>query len=163
MELRIAEKGRLGKLDKLDHVIIERLQEDGRATVRSIAKAIDASEVTVRRRLNRLIQSKVVQIMAIVDHEVFGYEVIAEVGLEVETGKVKEVSRQLSRMDEVFFVAVCTGKSDIICWVVLPTKQDLLTFLTEKLARIAGIKRSETSTVLDLVKRAPSWGIARSC
>src|SRR5437867_4149691 len=115
-------------VDDLDRAIIGRLQLDGRATVRSIARALNASEVTVRRRIGGLVRSKVIQILPIVNPDVFGYEIVAELGLEVETGKVREVARQLAAFDQVFFVAVTTGKFDVVCWIVLSTRHDLLVF-----------------------------------
>ena len=42
------------KLDEIDSQIIAMLQEDGRRSFSDIAAAIDRTEVTVRRRVNRL-------------------------------------------------------------------------------------------------------------
>ena len=56
-----------GALDSLDRKIITRLQRDGRRAYGAIAEEIGLSEAAVRRRVQRLKDSGVMQIVAITD------------------------------------------------------------------------------------------------
>ena len=52
-------------MDELDRKIIALLQMDGRASNAKIAREVGVSEGTVRRRLRRLIEDDVVNVVAV--------------------------------------------------------------------------------------------------
>ena len=54
-------------LDEVSKRIIEQLQEDGRRPYAAIGKAVGLSEAAVRQRVQRLLESGVVQIVAVTD------------------------------------------------------------------------------------------------
>ena len=59
---------RSAQLDAVDKQIIERLQEDGRLPYTRLAAAVGLSEAAVRQRVQRLVESGVMQIVAVTDH-----------------------------------------------------------------------------------------------
>lgn len=54
-------------LDDVSKAIIEQLQQDGRRPYAAIGKAVGLSEAAVRQRVQRLIESGVMQIVAVTD------------------------------------------------------------------------------------------------
>ena len=53
--------------DEVSKAIIEQLQQDGRRSYAAIGAAVGLSEAAVRQRVQRLIRSGVVQIVAVTD------------------------------------------------------------------------------------------------
>ena len=53
--------------DKIDRAIIEQLQSDGRAPYTKLSAAVGLSEAAVRQRVQRLLESGVMQVVAVTD------------------------------------------------------------------------------------------------
>ena len=59
--------GAKAQLDDIAKRIIELLQDDGRLSYSAIAKQVDLSEAAVRHRVQKLIETGVMQIVAVTD------------------------------------------------------------------------------------------------
>lgn len=140
-------------MDDLDPNIISILQEDGRASNAGIARRVGVSEGTVRRRLKRLIDEEYIHVIAMQDPGKLGYRPEALVGVTVDPDKVDSVAEDISKLDEVAWVAVTTGAYDVFAWTALPTAEDLGIFLRTKIGAIAGVRRTETFVNLTVNKR----------
>ncbi|MDP9219132.1 MAG: AsnC family transcriptional regulator, partial [Actinomycetota bacterium] len=71
-------------LDEVSKRIIDQLQEDGRRPYAAIGKAVGLSEAAVRQRVQRLLESGVVQIVAVTDPLQVGFSRQAMIGLRTE-------------------------------------------------------------------------------
>ncbi len=71
-------------LDDVDKRIIEQLQQDGRRPYTQIAPVVGLSEAAVRQRVQRLIDSGVMQIVGVTDPKMVGFGRQAMIGLTVE-------------------------------------------------------------------------------
>ena len=69
------------QLDELSKAIIENLQQDGRRSYAGIGKAVGLSEAAVRQRVQRLIDSGVMQIVAVTDPMQLGFARQAMIGI----------------------------------------------------------------------------------
>jgi DNA-binding Lrp family transcriptional regulator len=87
-------------LDQANRAIIEALQRDGRQPYGAIAQAVGLSEAAVRRRVQRLREAGVMQIVAVTDPLQLGFTRQAMIGLSVE-GDVRVVADKLSALPEV--------------------------------------------------------------
>jgi Lrp/AsnC family transcriptional regulator for asnA, asnC and gidA len=119
-------------IDALDRSIIHLLQEDSRMPSAEIARRLGVAERTVRARINRLVEDGIVKLVAIVNPSALGYDVTADIFLEVEPGRLEEVAQQLVAMEEVAYVGLTTGERDISIQVFLPSVDALYRFITEK-------------------------------
>ena len=72
-----------GPFDSFSRAIIKLLQEDGRLPFARIAEALDVSEGSVRNRVNRMIEAKVLRIMGIANPLALGYTGYAMVGMQI--------------------------------------------------------------------------------
>ncbi len=97
-------------LDAPNRAIIEALQRDGRQPYGAIAEAVGLSEAAVRRRVQRLRESGIMQIVAVTDPLQLGFTRQAMVGISVE-GDVRRVADKLTSMQEVDYVVMCAGRS----------------------------------------------------
>jgi len=145
-------------MDELDRKMIQILQENGRASNARIARDVDVSEGTVRRRLKTLVQQGSIKIIALPDPEILGYDTEALVGIQVDPDKIDEVAVLLVELKESSWVSVTTGAFDIFCWVTLPSSEELGNFLKAVVGTIPGVRRTETFVSLSVRKR--NYGIA---
>src|SRR5574338_1371680 len=149
------------KLDQLDKEIIDLLTQDGRMSCAEIARAIGSvSERSVRYRLERLLEENVIRVNAVPVPQALNYSIIADVFIEVETGQVLEIARQIASYDLVSYVACSTGESDISVQIIAPNNRELYEFVTEVLGKIPGVRKTTTSMVPFIVK--DNWRIPQS-
>jgi Lrp/AsnC family transcriptional regulator for asnA, asnC and gidA len=144
-------------LDEVDHQIVALLQRDGRISNVEIARKLGLAEGTVRKRLERLLASGVIQITAVADPAKLGYTTRIFIGLETDVTQLETIAEQLAAILEVHSVSIVTGTYDVIIEAVLPSSDQLLSFLLDKVAAIPGVKRTETCHVLKTVKRVCDW------
>ena len=71
-------------IDDVDKAIIEQLQQDGRLPYTKLGAAVGLSEAAVRQRVQRLVESGVVQIVAVTDPLTLGFRREAMIGLKIE-------------------------------------------------------------------------------
>src|SRR5688572_4749412 len=147
------------QLDATERRMVELLQEDGRLSVAALARALGVTEVTARRKLTRLFDDGIIQVVATVDPFDVGYETPVIIGLKVQRAKLDEVARRLSEFPQVRYVGASTGRVDLIIEVVTRTNQDLAEFLLTELAKIDGITDSETNLIVRIYKQSWDWAI----
>jgi Lrp/AsnC family transcriptional regulator for asnA, asnC and gidA len=145
------------QLDDISRHIVEQLQQDGRRPYATIAKAVGLSEAAVRQRVQRLLDSNVMQIVAVTDPLRVGFQRQAMVGLSVE-GDLREAARQLAALHEVDYVVVCAGSFDLIIEVVCEDDEHLLSILNDHIRTIPGVTNTETFVYLRLEKQTYTWG-----
>jgi Lrp/AsnC family transcriptional regulator for asnA, asnC and gidA len=147
-------------LDDTAKAIIEQLQQDGRRSYAAIGKEVGLSEAAVRQRVQRLIESGVMQVVAVTDPLQLGFARQAMVGISV-AGALEPVADALSEMDEVDYVVITAGTYDLLAEVVCESDEHLLELISEKIRRIHGVTRTETFMYLKLRKQTYSWGVVR--
>ena len=145
-------------LDLLDQQIIKLLQKDGRLSNTAIAKKVDTSEGTVRVRLNRLIKEEYIQIVAVSNPLKLGFPITGIMDINVDIKKTKRVTEALKKLKPVWFVVHTTGGSDIKVEFVAKSIDDLNTLIFEKIHKIDGVVKTETSLIVDFIKRRYDWG-----
>jgi len=144
-------------VDDIDRQIISLLQKDGRMPYLTIANELGLAEGTIRRRVARLIDEQILQIVGVTDPLKVGMQTVAIVGMKVERSKIDQIVQALSDMSEVRYVALSTGNYDLVIEVVVPSNDHLLKFLINKLDDIPGIYNTGTSLVLQVAKQNFGW------
>lgn len=143
--------------DEYDRKIIALLQHDGRLSNVEIARSLGLAEATVRKRLDRLLSDGVIRIMAVAEPASLGLAASVVIGIQTDLGQLNEVAQRLAAVPEVHYVNIVTGTYDVMIEAALPSGEHLLSFLIDKVSIIPGVKRTETSHVLYVVKRACDW------
>lgn len=146
-----------GVLDDANRAIIEALQRDGRRPYGAIADEVGLSEAAVRRRVQRLRESGIIQIVAVTDPLQLGFNRQAMVGVRVE-GDVRRVAEKVAAVDEVDYVVMCTGSFDLLAEVVCEDDERLLYVLNDAIRSIPGVRSTETFLYLKLAKQTYTWG-----
>jgi Lrp/AsnC family transcriptional regulator, regulator for asnA, asnC and gidA len=155
---RTAREGRPGvQLDELSKAIIEKLQQDGRRSYAAIGKAVGLSEAAVRQRVQRLVDSGVMQIVAVTDPMQLGFARQAMIGIRC-TGDTLKVAEKLAKIGSVDYVVLTAGSFDAIVEVVCEDDDDLLDLLNTQIRAVPGVISTETLVYLKLVKQQYNWG-----
>jgi len=144
-------------LDDTNRAIIEALQRDGRRAYGAIAEEVGLSEAAVRRRVQRLRESGVIQIVAVTDPLQMGFTRQAMVGIKVE-GDVRQVSAKVASLDVVDYVVMCAGSFDLLAELVCEDDEQLLKILNDSIRSIPGVRATETFMYLKLEKQTYTWG-----
>src|SRR6185295_11047261 len=87
-------------LDDVNKRIIEQLQRDGRMSYASLAKVVGLSEAAVRQRVQRLLDTGVMQIVAVTDPLTLGFARQVMIGIKVE-GDIRTVADALAAVPEI--------------------------------------------------------------
>jgi Lrp/AsnC family transcriptional regulator for asnA, asnC and gidA len=145
-------------LDDVSKAIIEQLQQDGRRSYAAIGKVVGLSEAAVRQRVQRLIDSGVMQVVAVTDPLELGFARQAMVGIRV-TGALEPVADALSALDEVDYVVITAGSYDLLAEVVAESDEHLLDLISDSIRSIPGVVATETFMYLRLRKQTYSWGV----
>ena len=143
-------------LDDLDRKLIEALQEDGRASFRRIAKAIGVVEATVRSRYHRLIAANALQVTAITNPAVLGFEAISMVGVRTAHSP-REVADVVISWPEATYVVITSGQFDLLIELVCRDRPHLLDLLA-RLRSVDGVAQTETFVYFELSKQLYNWG-----
>jgi Lrp/AsnC family transcriptional regulator for asnA, asnC and gidA len=157
MIIRMADRDRAPVLDTVAKGIIEQLQQDGRRSYAAIAKTVGLSEAAVRQRVQRLIETGVVQIVAVTDPLQLGFERQALIGIKVQ-GDVTAVADALVDVPEIDYVVLTAGSFDVIAEVVCENDDHLLDLLSSRIRNLDGVTATETFVYLKLRKQLYNWG-----
>jgi len=137
------------KLDGIDKQIISELRKDGRISLRTIAEKLDIATGTVRSRYNRLVELEIVKVSALINPFYFENSILAHIGMSLESRTHHEAMRKISSIEGVVSVCNSAGGFDIFVEVFMRSRDELNTFLFQKLPAIEGIKDTHTYVYLD--------------
>jgi Lrp/AsnC family transcriptional regulator, regulator for asnA, asnC and gidA len=149
------------KFDKIDIKIVNLLLEDGRMSASEISRRVgeDISERLIRYRIERMIRGGVVQLSAVVNPEVFGFPIRADIWVEVAADQVLEVAKKLAALENVTYVACGIGQNDISIQFVAKDTAEVYYFVTEVVRKITGVNKTTTSIVPIVLKDVYHWRV----
>jgi Lrp/AsnC family transcriptional regulator for asnA, asnC and gidA len=144
-------------LDEIDKAIIRELQVDGRMPYAKLGPAVGLSQAAVRQRVQRLIENGVMQVVAVTDPLMVGFNLQAMIGLRAE-GDLRAVAEHLSAVPEVAYVVITSGGFDLLAEVVCEGTEELLALLNDVIRALPGVVSADAFTYLHLQKQTYSWG-----
>ena len=145
-------------LDDVSKSIIEELQQDGRRSYAAIGKVVGLSEAAVRQRVQRLVDSGVMQVVAVTDPMELGFARQAMIGIRT-TGGLEPIADAVAALDEVDYVVITAGSYDLLVEVVCESDEHLLELISAKIRALEGVVSTETFMYLSLRKQTYSWGV----
>jgi Lrp/AsnC family transcriptional regulator for asnA, asnC and gidA len=137
-------------LDSLDKKIVRLLTEDGRIPVGDMAARLDVTAPTVRSRIKNLEKAGKLKITGLIDPFEHKDLITALIGLNIQSyGKLDEILEKLANLDYVTWVAVVTGRYDVIAEVVVNGGMaDLYRLATDVIPIVGNIAKSETFVIM---------------
>lgn len=148
---------RQSQLDEISKKIVEQLQHDGRKSYAEIAKAVGLSEAAVRQRVQKLTESKVMQIVAVTDPLSLGFSRQAMIGIKC-SGDATKLSKDLAGISSVDYVVLTAGSFDILVEAVCEDDDHLLSLINNEIRPLPGVISAESFVYLKLEKQHYNWG-----
>jgi DNA-binding Lrp family transcriptional regulator len=145
------------QLDDADRQIVAALQLNGRASWRSIAAALDASESTVTRRGQQLLADRTVAVTGVLDHLRCGLGISVYVRLRAKPGRALAVARAVAAHPRPRFVTVTTGSFDVTAEVVVPHHRDILQVIGEFEGVMDDVVETESMLVIRKFSAFEEW------
>lgn len=148
-------------LDRIDCDLISLLQKDGRISNKDIAKEINVSEGTVRSRLNRLIENEIIQIVAVSNPIKLGFTIVGHLRIHIDSSAMERVVARLKEIDMLWFIVATTGgNTGIDAEFIAKDLDEFNTLILNKISKIEGVTKIETTLTLEFLKRRYNWGTA---
>ncbi len=146
-----ADGRKAASLDEIDRTLIRELIADGRATYAKLAPAAGLSPAAVRTRVQRLLDERLIVVTGRVDPALYGLGVFAFAFLEV-SDNVDKVAARIAEIADVVFLAVGSGRFDLLVELRCPDSEGLLAAL-DRLRGTEGVRRVQSATVLHYDKQ----------
>ncbi len=150
------------KFDVIDKYIVDLLQEDGRISCMEIGRRLGITERAARYRLNKLIEDGVIQIVAVVNPRKLGYNVNADVFLEVEADYIQDVAQKMTEYEEISYVAYSIGERDVSLQIYAQNTDEIYRLVTDVIGKTPGVRKTITSIVPKVIKDVHQWQIPLS-
>jgi Lrp/AsnC family transcriptional regulator for asnA, asnC and gidA len=146
------------RVDDLDRSILAFLRQDSRIASAEIARRLGyVSARAVRRRIDRLVKSGTVRLAAEILPKAVGYDIFADIIVEVEPGAARKAAEALLNIERVRYVAIVTGESDLTLGVVATDLQDFQRLMLEEVQCIPGLRRTRPYLITEILKAESEW------
>lgn len=146
------------ELDQTSKHLVALLQKDGRMTYAALGQAVGLSETAVRQRVQRLIDSKTIQVVAVTDPMQLGFSRQAMVGIKTSTDP-RVIADVLVHIPGVEYLVNTTGRYDLLAEVVTTSDQELMRIVSADISGVPGVESTEAFVYLRLEKQTYAWGV----
>ena len=137
-------------LDNIDEQIIQMLQDDGRCSYSEIAEIVGRTEVTIRRRVRRLMKQGVIKRFTVVlDPLKMGRNIRAIIRVKTMMKEATDIANNVRKYDEVSEAYFLDGACGLMLKVTVKDLNELRQFLETKLGSLPEV---ETCIVLEDIK-----------
>ena len=140
------------QLDALDHQLIDLLARDARVSNRKIAAELGVTEGTVRGRVKRLQQDRLITFTAITGFEMGTRARLAFINVQADADKVREVAAQIGEIPGVNAVLITMGQFNITAMCLIDELDTLVEVASDQILSLAGVHHVETSIAVKTTK-----------
>ncbi len=141
------------RLDDVDKAIVEWLSREARTSNRKIGNELGVTEGTVRARIKRMEEEKLIRITAVTNIDRFRDAALAYIWIEVErSAQAQSVAETLSALPELGFVGVMLGRSDVLVITMVRNTEHLAQFIHNNISGVEGVRRTESTLGVNFVK-----------
>ena len=144
--------GQRDKLDSIDLHIINALRADGRVAFAQLAEQLKVSPGMIRQRYNRLVDLGFLKVVAVTNPLMMGKRTVTMIGIRTDGRKMMEVANKIAKFDEVVYIVATSGRYDLMLEVFCQDHEDMFKFMTEKLAKVDGVRETESFIYLKIIK-----------
>lgn len=137
-------------LDSIDRAILKFLQEDGRASIRSVADRVHVSRANAYTRINRLIDDGVIRgFTARIDHEKAGHGASAYITLKIVQNSWRTVREKLLALPGAAHMALVSGDFDVLLLVHTADNRALRELVLTRIQGIPEVLSTRTLLVFE--------------
>ncbi len=143
--------------DEVDQSLVHALQLAPRASWEYLGPLLDVDPVTLARRWKRLRERGAARVTAVLPAAAAHDFVMAFVELDCAPARTVDIGRLLAEEPRVQTIYACTGQYHLYVTVYTTGLDDLGYYLTERIARIDGVRAMRTHVVTDLLLPGATW------
>ncbi|MBP1326034.1 Lrp/AsnC family transcriptional regulator for asnA, asnC and gidA [Leucobacter exalbidus] len=144
-------------LDATDRTLLDALQQDGRLGYAELGNLVGLTGGGARKRVMRLEEHGIVQIVGVTDPLRLGYRSMAMVGI-VADGDVEEIARKLNEIENVVYVVISAGSFDLLVEVIAKDQDAIFQVINGRVRRVPGVSRMETFPYYSIQTHRFGWG-----
>jgi DNA-binding Lrp family transcriptional regulator len=143
-------------LDDKDLMILRALSKNSKLSTYQLSKQTGIPATTVHNRIKRLEEAHIVKAYTIdIDYKMLDREVIVYILITYDLSEmeragrsIEDLTRNIWKMPEIEDVSYITGRFDLLLKVRLTSIKTLSALVLDKIRKVPGIKRTETSYAL---------------
>lgn len=146
-------------IDSLDVSILCILRDNSRASNAEVARVLDTSEATIRRRIKGMVDKGIIAgFSTFINYSLIENPVKAYIHLKIRTETMESVIERIKSHEMLLALYRVTGEYDILCVALFSSMNGLHEFLDYFLG-IDGIIETNTQIVMKAHKGVPWTGI----
>ncbi len=143
-------------LDKIDHIVLKALLEDGRASYSAIAKEAGLTDVAIKKRVDSLKRKGILSgIVASINYEVLGFRNPLYVQIRSDISQKKDLLKKLKSIDYVAEIYEVLGEYNFLAKLILPDVGYANQFIKE-METLPAVKDIKTMVVVNNIKNSPT-------
>jgi DNA-binding Lrp family transcriptional regulator len=140
------------QLDDLDRQLIDILSHDARISNRKIATNLGVTEGTVRGRIKRLQQDRLIAFTAITSFGIENATKLAFIGVQTDVGRVQVIARAIADLSPVSGVLITMGRFNILAICLFNDLEKLHEIASDQILALPGVHHVETSIAVKTLK-----------
>ena len=140
------------QLDDFDRQLIAVLARDARVSNRKIAADLGVTEGTVRGRIRRLQQEKLIAFTALTSLSTQGATKLAFIAIQTDVDRVRAIADEIAKIPKVTGVLVTLGRSNIIAICLFDELEELVAVASDQILAMPGVHHVETSIAVKTFK-----------
>lgn len=133
------------QLDELDLQLIDLLSQDARVSNRKIAAELGVTEGTVRGRIKRLQQDRLIAFTAITGFEMEEMSRLAFISVQAEVDRVRDIASQIAELPQINAVMISMGQFNILAMCLFNELDVLVEVASDSILALPGVHHVETS------------------
>lgn len=155
----------MAKLDEIDISILKALQKDGKANTKKLCEMLNLTKTPVYERIRRLEAEGIIRgYTADINNEKVGLPLVVfcNVSLVVHDDiHIRQFKEDIMNIEEIMDCYSTGGVFDFLIRVVLKDMDEFNHFVFEKLTKVRGIAKMQSSFVLSEIKHSNILNIKR--
>ena len=140
------------EIDELDRKLIDILSQDARLSNRRIANELGVTEGTVRGRIKKLQQDRLIAFTAVTSPDIQDENQLAFIGVQADLERVRDLADDIAALPNVNGVLVTMGRFNIFAICLFDTLETLHAVASETILAMPGVHHVETSIAVKTVK-----------
>jgi len=145
---------------KLNKEILKSLMENGRKSIRKVARELDVSPSTVSSHLEGMIKEGVIKrFKPAVNYEKLGFDLTAITKIQAKGSEITDIVNRLKDEGSLTHVYEITGEFDILVIGKFDSRESMNREI-KRMLNFSAVERADTSIVLNAVKEDSNLELA---
>ncbi len=153
----------MARLDETDVKLLKALQKNAKASAKELCDLLNLSKTPVYERIHRLEREGVIKgYSAVIDNKEVGLPLVVFCNVSLtmhDDAHIERFKRDISEIEEIMECYSTGGFYDFLLKIVLRDLDEYNTFVFEKLTKVHGIAKMQSSFVLSEIKKITELNI----